>query len=100
MAKNKVKLNDKSDNKNKKKNNKLKNEKYISDDAREMRRFVIILFSVIIAIVSMTIIAITSRIINVVNFIFTCSFFSIFLTFPHFHNLYFTLYLYHKIKKI
>ena len=50
MAKNKVKLNDKSDNKNKKKNNKLKNEKYISDDAREMRRFVIILFSVIIVV--------------------------------------------------
>ena len=40
MTKNKVKLNDKV------KNNKMKQDKYISDDAKEMRRFVIILFSV------------------------------------------------------
>lgn len=47
MAKNKVKLNDKN-NQKKNKKNKLKQEKYISEEAQEIRRFVIILFSVII----------------------------------------------------
>lgn len=46
MTKNKVKLNDKV------KNNKMKQDKYISDDAKEMRRFVIILFSVIIFVLA------------------------------------------------
>lgn len=46
MPKNKVKLNDK----NEQKKNKLKQEKHISEEAQEIRRFVIILFSVIIFI--------------------------------------------------
>ena len=45
MAKNQVKLNDKIN-----KNNKLKQDKYVSDDSKEIRRFVIILFSVIIIV--------------------------------------------------
>ena len=49
MAKNKVKLNDKIDDKKKKK---IKAEKYISDDSKEIRRFVIILFSVIIVVLA------------------------------------------------
>ena len=47
MANKKVKLNDKTEKKENKKN-KIKQEKYISDEAKEIRRFVIILFSVII----------------------------------------------------
>ena len=47
MANKKVKLNDKTEKKENKTNN-IKQEKYISDEAKEIRRFVIILFSVII----------------------------------------------------
>ncbi len=49
MTDKKAKLNDKHD-KKVKKNNKLKTERYISDEAREVRRFVIILFSIIILV--------------------------------------------------
>ena len=42
MTKNKVKLNDKTEKKN---NKHLKQDKYVSDDAKEIRRFVIILFN-------------------------------------------------------
>ena len=47
MTKNKVKLNDKTEKKN---NKHLKQDKYVSDDAKEIRRFVIILFSVIVIV--------------------------------------------------
>ena len=46
MPKNKVKLNDKIDNKGKK----IKNEKYISDESKEVRNFVIILLGIIIIV--------------------------------------------------
>ena len=49
MAKNRVKLNDKI---NDKKAKKIKTEKYVSDDSKEIRRFVIILFSVIIVVLA------------------------------------------------
>lgn len=44
MPKNKIKLNDKIEKKH------IKQDKYLSDDAKEIRRFVIILFSVIVAV--------------------------------------------------
>ena len=47
MSKNKIKLNDKIEKKN---NKHLKQDKYVSDDAKEIRRFVIILFSVIVLV--------------------------------------------------
>ena len=47
MTKNKVKLNDKTE---KKYNKHFKQDKYVSDDAKEIRRFDIILFSVIIIV--------------------------------------------------
>lgn len=49
MPKNKVKLNDKSNSSKIKKTNN-KNEKYISEESKEVRNFVIILFSIIIIV--------------------------------------------------
>lgn len=48
MPKNKVKLNDKVDNKKNKK--KYKNEKYVSDESKEVRNFVFILLGIIIIV--------------------------------------------------
>lgn len=50
MAKNKVKLNDKIANKSNKKQKTLKTDKYISDEAREIRNFVIILIGIIVIV--------------------------------------------------
>ena len=50
MPKNKVKLNDKVTNKKGKKNKTLNTDKYINDESKEMRNFLIILFSIIIVV--------------------------------------------------
>lgn len=50
MPKNKVKLNDKVDNKKNNKKKTIKGEKYVSDESKEVRNFVIILFSIIIVV--------------------------------------------------
>ncbi len=51
MPKNKTKLNDKVNvSKDKKSKNKVKEEKFISDEFKEMRNFLIILFSIIIVV--------------------------------------------------
>ena len=50
MPKNKVKLNDKTDNRKSQKKKTIKEEKYMSDESREVRNFVIILLSVIVIV--------------------------------------------------
>lgn len=50
MPKNKTKLNDKVDNKKSKKKKTINADKYVSDESKEMRNFLIILFSIIIVV--------------------------------------------------